>query len=432
MKRKSVIVVGAGAAGVASGAKLQDLGYSVTLLEASGCVGGRIRHIDSFADFHIELGAEEVHGVDNCLVPLAKETGINLISHQTSNDYIRYDGKLSPLTQVSTEPELQEVLRFVSEVSDFQGNEYSVEQYGVLRHIPARSWHYLDSRMGVEHGTTLDLLGMRGFKGYESNWQLREDNYTLDKPYLRVLDPLLKKVEKAIRLNSAVELVDWSGERVVVGLRGGGKLEAEAVVYTGSVAVLRENPPEFFPRLPDKKIEAVRNIGMGGGRKILFKFSRRFWPDNMYFLHADTFWPQFWNPGKGRNTHDHILTTFVSGSRVTFVQQAGADLVDFGLGELDRIFGVGVASGCCVDAYQCDWTREEFIRGLYSFPTPFTKTEHRNALAEPLGGKVFFAGEATDAGGCSGTVHGAIESGWRVAGEIDSLLRGAESTSYAD
>jgi monoamine oxidase len=65
-----------------------------------------------------------------------------------------------------------------------------------------------------------------------------------------------------------------------------------------------------------------------------------------------------------------------------------------------------------------DWTTEPFVRGLYSFPLAHTEPRHREALAAPLGGKLFFAGEATDLEGHSGTVHGAIATGRRAADEV--------------
>jgi monoamine oxidase len=418
MKTRSVIVIGAGAAGLAAAERLVDTGCDVTVLEASDRVGGRIRHLENFADFPVELGAEEIHGLENCLVPLVRQADMELIRHETAHDYIRYDGKLISLEAARAGEDLREAFEFVDTLSRFEGPAWTVEQCVVARHLPGHAWHYLDSRLGVEHGTTLDRLGMRGFAGYERNWQLREENYTVRQPYVRMLDPLLAKVRDRIGFGAIVARIEWGGPQALVRLAGGEDLPADAVIYTGSVAVLRDAPPEFSPALPVEKREAIANIGMDGGMKIVMKFSRRFWPEDMYFLHSDTFWPQFWTPGKGRGGEAHVLTAFVSGTRADFLRQLDVDLVEFALGELDRIFGGRIASQLFEDAYIADWTTEPFVRGLYSFPLAQTEIRHREALAAPLGGKLFFAGEATDLEGHSGTVHGAIESGRRAAREV--------------
>lgn len=418
MSAKSVIVIGAGAAGLAAAERLADSGCMVTILEASDRVGGRIRHLEGFADFHVELGAEEIHGLENCLVPLVEAAKADLMRHETIHDYIRYDGKLISLEAARAGEDLREAFEFVDNLSRFSGPVWTVEQCIVAQHLPGHAWHYLDSRLGVEHGTTLDRLGMRGFAGYERNWQLREENYTVRQPYVTLLNPLLDKVRDRIRFGAAVARIEWGGPQAVVRLAGGDDLHADAVIFTGSVAVLRDASPEFSPALPPDKQEAINNIGMDGGMKIVLRFDRRFWPEDMYFLHSDTFWPQFWTPGKGRGGKAQILTAFVSGTRADFLRQLEVDLVEFALGELDRIFGGRVASGNFEDAYVADWTTEPFVRGLYSFPLAHTEPRHREALAAPLGGKLFFAGEATDLDGHSGTVHGAIESGRRAAKEV--------------
>lgn len=418
MSAKSVIVIGAGAAGLAAADHLHAAGCETTILEASDRVGGRIRHLEGFADFHVELGAEEVHGLENSLVPLVGAAGAELIRHETVHDYIRYDGKLMSLEQARAGDDLREAFDFVANVSHYNGPAWTVEQCIVARHMPGHAWHYLDSRLGVEHGTTLDRLGMRGFAGYERNWQLREENYTVRQPYVRLLDPLLAGLRDRVRFGAIVARIEYNGPHASVRLAGGEELRADAVVFTGSVAVLRDGPPEFYPGLPPEKKEAIAAIGMDGGMKIVLKFGRRFWPAGMYFLHSDTFWPQFWTPGNGRGGEAQVLTAFVSGTRADFLRQLEVDLVEFALGELDRIFGQRVASESFADAYVADWTAEPFVRGLYSFPLAQTELRHREALAAPLGGRLFFAGEATDLAGHSGTVHGAIESGRRAAREI--------------
>jgi len=67
--------------------------------------------------------------------------------------------------------------------------------------------------------------------------------------------------------------------------------------------------------------------------------------------------------------------------------------------------------------YMHNWRGDPFSRGSYSY-MPVGGLEAPAALAEPVEDTLFFAGEATNTAGHSGTVHGAIASGIRAAQEI--------------
>jgi len=61
----NVIIVGAGAAGLYAAKVLKEAGINVIILEASDTHGGRVKPLEGFADFHVEAGAEFVHGKGN-------------------------------------------------------------------------------------------------------------------------------------------------------------------------------------------------------------------------------------------------------------------------------------------------------------------------------------------------------------------------------
>jgi monoamine oxidase len=69
-----------------------------------------------------------------------------------------------------------------------------------------------------------------------------------------------------------------------------------------------------------------------------------------------------------------------------------------------------------------DWSLEPFIMGGVSYVKPGGTNQDRIDLSEPVENKLFFAGEATDVNGESGTINGALLSGERAAQEvIDSI-----------
>ncbi|MEP6492135.1 MAG: FAD-dependent oxidoreductase [bacterium] len=67
--------------------------------------------------------------------------------------------------------------------------------------------------------------------------------------------------------------------------------------------------------------------------------------------------------------------------------------------------------------YYHNWANDPFARGAYSYPLV---GGHRASvrLAKPIQDTIWFAGEAADREGRTGTVHDAIASGWRAADEI--------------
>jgi monoamine oxidase len=159
-------------------------------------------------------------------------------------------------------------------------------------------------------------------------------------------------------------------------------------------------------------------IGMDPGMKIVLKFRHRFWDERMYFLHTDGFLPQYWATGNGKSEDNRLLTAFLGGARAEALGAMGVDPLEFALGELDEIFRPRLASRSFEDGFVADWGADPHVRGLYSYPTIHTTERDRVVLAAPLDNKVFFAGEATDTAGHSGTVHGAMETGRRAAEEI--------------
>ncbi len=415
---KKILIIGAGAAGLAAADRLIQNGKECLLLEATGRAGGRIQHLDGFAPWPIELGAEEVHGLDNCLRRMVEAAGTDFITHESRDDIVRLDGRMYSLSVASGDPDMQKAFDFIGGLDRVEKPDWTAEQSLVFSQFPRRTRHYLDSRLGVEHGTTLNRLGLRGFKTYEKGWEARENNYTLNKPYISLFASMLERVQGSLRVNAPVESIIWGSKKPSVCLRGGEILEADQVIVTSSVAVLRSGLPLFDPPLPPEKWEAISNIGMDTGMKILLRFRERFWPEEMYFLHTDGFLPQFWTPGKLRHPECHVLTAFIGGSRAEFLANLGCDPVAFAVAELDEAFGGKIASRLFQAGHVADWGTEPYVQGLYSYPMATTTDAHRENLAAPLANRIFFAGEATDLLGHTGTVHGAIESGWRAADQI--------------
>jgi monoamine oxidase len=217
-------------------------------------------------------------------------------------------------------------------------------------------------------------------------------------------------------------------------------LAARACVVTLPIGVLLAAPGSegavaFDPPLREKR-SALDAIGSGHVTRATLQFRRRFWeeglpsleegldPRRLAFVNApDEPVPVWWTQ---RALRAPLLVAWVGGPRGRALaaldahHQAAACI-----GTLARVFGVDEARvrGELVAVHTHDWTRDPYARGAYSFAR-VGGADAAASLGRPLSETLFFAGEATAEGGNTGTVHGALESGERVAREVLAALGG--------
>ncbi|WP_054814110.1 FAD-dependent oxidoreductase [Nocardia arizonensis] len=87
--RRTVIVVGAGIAGLAAARTLADRGQDVVVLEARDRIGGRILTSTRWPDAPVDLGASRIHGVDgNPIADLAREAGARTVPTDAENNTV--------------------------------------------------------------------------------------------------------------------------------------------------------------------------------------------------------------------------------------------------------------------------------------------------------------------------------------------------------
>ena len=163
--------------------------------------------------------------------------------------------------------------------------------------------------------------------------------------------------------------------------------------------------------------------------KISLRFSSQIWVSKFMSLLADGPAGNCWTPNKYQpSATDHVLTCFLMGINAETMQALPDDdaRIDQALIDLDAAFG-GSASTAFVEGVVQDWTAEPYVLGSYSFPAPGTRplggASLRDVLAQPVGTTLYFAGEATHNTAMS-TVPGALQSGSRAGGEVNTNLGG--------
>lgn len=417
-----IAIIGAGAAGLYAGYLLEQQGANYTIYEAAEQIGGRIRPLKGLADFDVELGAEKIRGSRSTLYDWAKESGASLLP-TSGTDYYQIGTLLRTEAQWNTNLDFRLAMLLSQQARAYSGNETTLAQLMESTKLVSRVRHIPDALIANNYGTSANRLGLLGVAEAEATWSAGRDNYLLgNRSLLSVLEEKCKSVIPKVVLNKQIKRIDFTNSPIVLEDAQAQRRFADKVIVTVPLSILQANDIQFTPSLPETKLTAIRNIGMGAGIKVALVFNRRFWEANTGSIYTSGSVPEYWVSSAGRSTSSFVLSGFVTGERAEALSgQTSTVIIQNLLKELDTIYGKGTATASLTNAKVMDWGKEPFIKGAYSFPIPNGGgLLTRQTLSQPIQRKVYFAGEATHYGGHSGTVHGAMESGRRA---VEELLR---------
>ena len=216
----------------------------------------------------------------------------------------------------------------------------------------------------------------------------------------------------------------------------GTTVEADYVVSTIPLGVLKHGNVGFEPPLPSWKSDAIGRLGFGVLNKVILVYKEPFWdedrdifgvlrnPTNRHSLDQKDYASQ-----RGR-FFQWFNVTRTSGLPVLIALMAGDagfdteqtcndDLVAEATGILRSVYGSRVPHP--IEAVVTRWASDKFARGSYSSAGPDMEADDYDTMARPIG-NLFFAGEHT-CGTHPATVHGAYLSGLRAASEVlDAML----------
>jgi monoamine oxidase len=432
--RWDVLVIGAGAAGLAAAAALAEAGRSVLVLEARSRVGGRVwtRRRRGNA-LPLELGAEFVHGASPPIFEIARTRGL-LVERLPDEHLMAHGGRLR------REGRFWERLEKITATMRAEGRDRSVA--GFLRSrksLSAVQRRLLVSIVDGYHGAPLERASEKALSTRGEDLSTPEElaQFRVAAGYGPILDALRRPSgpRYRIRLRTVVYEVAWRRGRVRVTASSGASFEASRLVVTVPAGVLKAPSGEtgairFDPPLPQKE-RALAGIEMARVRKLLLEFDEPFWEDPkllrrragrdvrmLNFLHdpSATF-PTWWTAAPAAGWP--VLTAWAGWngaqalaglSRPRVVARALA-----GLGALLEIPERRLRRRL-VRAAEHDWNADPFSRGAYSYQAVGGSAAPER-LAEPVARTLFFAGEATERDE-NGTVPGAVASGRRAARRV--------------
>lgn len=244
-----------------------------------------------------------------------------------------------------------------------------------------------------------------------------------------------------VRTNKAVQTIKYGRAhdhgKATITCEDGEVIDADKVILTVPLGVLKEQTIQFDPPLPDWKQDAVSRLGFGLLNKIVLVFEEPFWDlsrDMFGLLRA----PRSGN-GRGQEDYEASRGQFylfwncmqTSGLPVLIALMAGEaaheaerttdrDLVSQCVSQLRNVFGQDKVP-TPLETIVTRWGSDRFARGTYSFVAAEAEAGDYDVLARPLD-NLFFAGEAT-CGSHPATVHGAYLSGLRAASEVaDNII----------
>ena len=448
---RTVVIIGAGISGLAAAAKLAESGVHVTILEARNRIGGRIlTEHGKASSVPIELGAEFIHGLAPEIIeplqqinePITEVEGDNWCVNNGRMSKCDFFGQVDKiLEKMSADEPDQSFLEFLDRSFPSTRDNPSLEE--AKRHAigyvtgfnaadPAQvGVHWLVRGMEAEER----IHGQRAFRAMNG--------------YRRLVEFYLKKLGDsgvAVKMNTIVRRVDWKRGHVEVATNpveskqaASRKVTAAKALITLPLGVLKAPRLEpgavtFTPALPGRKFHAIERLEMGKVMRVVLEFRHRFWEtmtpsrgddktlSDMSFLFSDDEWfPTWWTTEPRKSPIITGWAPFHAGERLS--GQSESFVIDQALSALSRLLHVTPTKlqKEFVAAHYHDWQADPFSRGAYSYGKVGADGAQQ-ALAAPVENTLFFAGEATDATGNNGTVHGAIASGQRAAAEILGAL----------
>lgn len=354
-----VIIIGAGASGLAAAKVLEKNNVDYKVLEATNRYGGRLKKDTILADFPIDIGAEWLHSAPITLNKLKGKYGDEI------------DEELIPYHLDCT--------------AIWNGTEYKVNS----------SW---------QNDFRYNFLPESKFKN--TTW------------YDFVNENIAKTVLQNIHYNSPVVSIDYSNNKVSVITTDGTTYEADRILVTVPIGVLKSEKISFIPEIKQERKDAIDEITFHPGFKVVIKFSDKFYPDAIE-CEVDNGEKGYYDIAFGKETQDNILGFLCTGDETQkyYNLNSNDEIMDSLLSELDQIFDGKASSSYSGEYVLENWGQYEFALGTWTQAFQ-EKKSNLKILNQSLDQKVYFAGEINDPYRQMG-VPGAILSGYY---SIDKLL----------
>ena len=408
MSSVDVVIVGAGAAGIAACRMLQAAGLTVQVLEARYRVGGRA-HTEQMLGLPVDMGAAWLHfAEENAFTGIAQEGGFTVIRREPNWGAEALIGARSP-----TQQEREQVGRSwehyfgLIEAAAQAGKDVAVSEVLPQDDFRTRFDAVMTWAVGVESGavSTLDLAR---YAESTHNWAVAQG-----------LGSVVAHSAAGLRvtLGAQATTIRWDEKCVRVDTPRG-SIRARAAIVTVPTSVLASEDIKFAPQLPARFTNAFAAIPLGVVNKVFIRVEEGGLPfaGTTQLIGTDT--TSRTASYTVRPAGQPLIAAFFGGELSWELEQRG-ELSAFANDELKRIFGAELVGGILA-THATGWGSDPWAKGSYSAARP-GQADQRAVLAEAVSPNLCFAGEA-----CSrehyGTLHGAWQSGRKAARRLIAHL----------
>lgn len=418
-----VIIVGAGAAGLAAARRLSKVGKAVMILEARDRIGGRIHTIrgEGFS-FPVEAGAEFMHGDLPHTKALMKEANVLYYAGEGRT----WNVQKNVLSEGDLFHEDWDML--MNELQHLD-HDMTIGEF-LATHFNDPKFHELsDSVKRFVEGYDAADVNKASAMSLKEEWSNEDiQGYRPEGGYSQLMDFLLMEIQKyggRLKLSTVVKKVVWGTNFVKIIDDKGEVFHAKSILVTVPVAVLKSGSIEFDPPLADHR-SALDALETGGVIKFLVEFKDRIWErranDNfrqtpgLNFIFSDARVPTWWT----QMPHNvPLLTGWLAGPVINQIQQDDRELLALGFESLGYLFGVSKEQIMqeVKAARVVNWKADPYAQGAYAYATLRT-SEGVKILSKPVEQTIYFAGEALYEGAEMGTVEAALASGNLAADKI--------------
>jgi monoamine oxidase len=404
-READIVVIGAGAAGIAAARRIQAANRKVIVVEAASQVGGRCLTDTTTFEAPFDRGARWMHNPDtNPMIKLARSAGLE-VSAAPPGQKIRVGRRNARAGE--TEEFLAALVRANRAIDDASRGKADVSCASVL-----------PKDLGDWASTAEFVLGAnaigRDLKDVSAIDKVRgQERTTAPIACRQGLGTLIAKLAEQLplALSTPANRIDW-GNRDVTVETPAGKIDARAAIITVSSNVLAAGNIKFSPDLPKRQLDAAQKLSLGSYDHIALQL-----PGNPLGLGRDDIIIE-----QSTSMRTALLFANMGGSSLCTIDVAGSfgrdlssqgepAMIAFAVEWLSKLFGSDIAAAVKKSS-ATRWNASPFVLGAMSSAVPGAQPS-RKVLSEPVG-CMFLAGEATHET-LWGTVDGAWESGERAA-----------------